>query len=32
MNAIEVRNLTKRFNSFIAVDNVNFDVKKCEIF
>ncbi|MEM4309128.1 MAG: ABC transporter ATP-binding protein [Thermoplasmata archaeon] len=32
MNAIEVRNLTKRFNSFTAVDNVNFDVKKGEIF
>ncbi|MCX8173695.1 MAG: ABC transporter ATP-binding protein [Thermoplasmata archaeon] len=32
MNAIEVRNLTKRFNSFTAVDHVDFDVKKGEIF
>ena len=30
--AIEVRNLTKRFGAFTAVDGVNFDVKRGEIF
>lgn len=32
MNAIEVNNLTKKFGSFTAVDNVNFTVKQGEIF
>lgn len=30
--AIEVKNLTKRFGKFIAVDDVSFTVKKGEIF
>jgi len=30
--SVEVRNLTKRFDRFTAVDNVNFSVKKGEIF
>jgi ABC-2 type transport system ATP-binding protein len=29
---IEVKNLTKMFNDFVAVDNISFDVKKGEIF
>src|SRR3989337_2779426 len=29
---IEVKNLTKTFNKFVAVDNITFDVKKGEIF
>ena len=29
---IEVKNLTKKFNDFTAVDHVSFDVKKSEIF
>jgi ABC-2 type transport system ATP-binding protein len=29
---IEVKNLTKKFNGFTAVDNITFDVKKSEIF
>jgi ABC-2 type transport system ATP-binding protein len=29
---IEVKNLTKNFNSFTAVDHVSFDVKKGEVF
>ncbi|HLG60008.1 MAG TPA: ABC transporter ATP-binding protein [Vicinamibacterales bacterium] len=32
MNAIEVRNLTRRFGSFIAVNDVSFDVREGEIF
>ena len=32
MNVITVQNLTKQFGSFIAVDNISFDVKKGEIF
>lgn len=32
MNAIEVNNLTKVFGKFIAVNNVNFNVKQGEIF
>ena len=32
MNAIEVRNLTRRFGAFTAVDNVTFDVRRGEIF
>jgi len=31
-NIIEVKNLTKRFNGFTAVDNISFEVKKGEIF
>jgi ABC-2 type transport system ATP-binding protein len=31
-NAIEVANLTKRYDSILAVDNINFEVKKGEIF
>lgn len=31
-NVIEVRNLVKRFGSFVAVDNISFDVQKGEIF
>lgn len=29
---ISVRNLTKKFGEFIAVDNISFDVEKGEIF
>ncbi|MDE5839303.1 MAG: ATP-binding cassette domain-containing protein, partial [Muribaculaceae bacterium] len=29
---ISVRNLTKRFGSFTAVDHISFDVGKGEIF
>ncbi|MEJ2241812.1 MAG: ATP-binding cassette domain-containing protein [Candidatus Bathyarchaeota archaeon] len=29
---IEVKNLTKKFNGFTAVDHISFDVKKSEIF
>lgn len=32
MKAIEVKNLTKVFGKFTAVDNINFDVKQGEIF
>lgn len=31
-NIIEVKNLTKKFKDFLAVDNVSFEVKKGEIF
>lgn len=31
-NIIEVTNLTKRFGNFIAVDDINFNVKKGEVF
>lgn len=31
-NAIEIRNLTKLFGSFVAVNNVSFNVKKGEVF
>ena len=31
-NIIEVRNLVKKFGSFVANDNLTFDVKKGEIF
>jgi len=31
-NAIEIRNLTKTFESQVAVNNVSFDVKKGEVF
>lgn len=32
MNAIEVKNLSKKFGSFTAVDNISFDVPKGKIF
>jgi ABC-2 type transport system ATP-binding protein len=32
MNTIEVKNLTKKFGDFIAVDNISFSVEKGEIF
>lgn len=32
MNAIDVKNLTKRFGNFVAVDDVSFTVEKGEIF
>lgn len=32
MNSIEVKNLTKKFGDFTAVDNVSFNVKEGEIF
>lgn len=32
MNIIEVKNLTKKFKDFIAVDDISFNVKKGEIF
>ena len=31
-NAVEVTNLTKKFNDLVAVDNINFNVKKGELF
>lgn len=31
-NIIEVKNLTKKFNSFTAVDNISFNVRAGEIF
>ncbi|MCX6806585.1 MAG: ABC transporter ATP-binding protein [Candidatus Berkelbacteria bacterium] len=31
-NIIEVKNLTKKYNSLVAVDNISFSVKKGEIF
>ena len=31
-NIIEVKNLTKMFGKFTAVDDISFDVKKGEIF
>jgi ABC-2 type transport system ATP-binding protein len=32
MNAIEVRHLTRRFGSFVAVNDLTFDVRQGEIF
>ncbi len=32
MNAIEVRDLTRRFGGFVAVDRVSFEVREGEIF
>jgi len=32
MNIIEVKNLTKKFKEFTAVDSISFDVKKGEVF
>ncbi|MCR6545538.1 ABC transporter ATP-binding protein [Dehalobacterium formicoaceticum] len=31
-NAIEIRNLTKKFGEHLVVDNISFDVKKGEVF
>jgi ABC-2 type transport system ATP-binding protein len=31
-NIIEIKNLTKKFKDFVAVDNITFNVKKGEIF
>ena len=31
-NAIEVKNLTKKYGEFIAVNNISFEVKKGEVF
>jgi ABC-2 type transport system ATP-binding protein len=31
-NAIEVRNLSRRFGAFVAVDNLSFEVRRGEIF
>ena len=31
-NIIEVKNLTKKFKDFTAVNDISFDVKKGEIF
>ena len=31
-NIIEVKNLTKKYKDFVAVDNIDFEVKKGEIF
>jgi len=32
MNAIEVKNLVKKFDGFVAVDDINFEVRQGEIF
>ncbi len=32
MNAIEVRDLTRTFGHFVAVDHVSFDVRQGEVF
>lgn len=32
MNSIEVNNLSKKFGSFVSVDNISFNVKQGEIF
>lgn len=32
MNSIEVKNLTRRFGNFTAVDNISFNVKEGEVF
>ncbi|GAG02334.1 unnamed protein product, partial [marine sediment metagenome] len=32
MNLIEVKNLSKKYNEHLAVDNISFDVKEGEIF
>ena len=32
MNAIDVKNLTKKFGNFVAVDSISFNVECGEIF
>lgn len=32
MNIIEVKNLTKKFKDFVAVDNISFNIAEGEIF
>lgn len=32
MSAITIQNLTKKFNGFVAVDKISFDIKKGEVF
>src|SRR5699024_7246126 len=32
MNILEIRNLTKKFNDFIAVDNLSLSIQEGEIF
>jgi ABC-2 type transport system ATP-binding protein len=32
MNIVEVKNLTKKYGDFLAVDNIDFNIKKGEIF
>ena len=32
MNAIEIKNLTKRFKDKVAVNNINLEVKEGELF
>ncbi len=32
MNSIEVKNFTKKFGDFIAVDNISFEVEEGSIF
>jgi len=32
VNIIDVKNLTKKFDNFVAVDNISFEVKEGEIF
>ena len=32
MNAIEIKNLTKKFKDKVAVNNINLEVKKGELF
>jgi ABC-type branched-subunit amino acid transport system ATPase component len=31
-NAIEIKNLTKKFNGFTAVDGINLEIKEGELF
>ncbi len=32
MNTLEIKNLTKKFGDFIAVDNMSLSIKEGEIF
>ena len=32
MNVLELRNVTRKFNDFIAVDNMSLSIQKGEIF